>query len=100
MFRTASTCSDFSGWRAGQVDRFCVLCPNGKMLTKQQVLRKVRSPVGIDFQCIQVKSLTSKLQRHEIFNGSLLEFEKLLIQHNKRLMSTLYELFIAKNECN
>lgn len=36
-FRTANRYADFSGWRAGHVDKSYDICPRGKILPKQVV---------------------------------------------------------------
>lgn len=76
------------------MDGFHVLRPKGKMLTKG--LRRLRSPIGIDFQYTQVKNLISRLQRDGFFIGTLTEFEGLLIPYDKeKLMSKIYELLLG-----
>lgn len=38
-FKMAARCSNFMNWRECQVDKFYILCPKGKLLSKQQIQR-------------------------------------------------------------
>lgn len=73
-----------------------VLCPQGKMLSKQQVLSRIRFLAMFDFQYAQVKSFIAKLQTNGRLNWALSEFEKLMIKPDqKHLLSILYKMLLA-----